>query len=128
MALSQVDRSLLARIGFFLARDGEVPEAEKLFQGLAASDPAKDGPVVGLALCSIIKGRFEDAISKLDQRLEIGSVIGSALSLYKLVALGMSGRLSEARQLKIEMQEKNWGEAVGLAETLLVDLEKRQPS
>jgi Flp pilus assembly protein TadD len=104
MSLEQKERGLLARIAFFLCRNGQVNEAETVFAALAASEPGKDGPVVGLALCEIIKGEYEKAIAYLDERLRRGaSPIAANLCLYKLVALGMSGRLAEARELRNTM-------------------------
>ncbi len=127
MLLEAKERGLLARVGFFLCRDGQVPEAETIFSALAVSDPAKDGPVVGLALCQIIKGRFEQAIEQLDARLKRGgSPIEASLYLYKLTALGMAGRLAEARDLKTQMEAAGLTDAVQTADSLLAELEKRQ--
>lgn len=125
MVLDQKERGLLAKIGFFLCRDGEVPEAEAVFAGLAESDPEKDGPAVGLALCNIIKGKCEEAIALLDERLAKGnSPIEPSLCLYKLVALGMAGRLPEANALRAELAAKGMTATVETADSLLEDMEK----
>lgn len=124
--LAREDRELLARIGFFLCRDGEIPEAETVFGGLAVSAPEKDGPVVGQALCRIIRGDNEAAIGMLGERLDRGSPIASALSLYKLLALGMSGDIAGAREFRREMADKGMADAVVTADSLLEELTKRQ--
>ena len=125
MALSQAERSLLARIGFFLCRDGEVAEAEAIFTGLAVSAPEKDGPAAGLALCMVIKGENEAAVAMLDERLRAGSGIAPTLSLYKLVALGMAGNLPQALELRRQIERDGMTGAVGTADLLLADLELR---
>lgn len=126
MALAQEDRGLLARIGFFLCRDGVIPEAETIFNGLAVSAPDKDGPVVGQALCRIIKGEGEEAVAMLDERLDRATPIAPALSLYKLLALGMSGKLPEARALRQSMADRGMAEAIKTADLLLDDLSQRK--
>lgn len=123
--LAQAERSLLAKLAFFLCRDGEVPEAEKIFSGLALSDPDKDGPVAGLALCGVVKGECEAAVSMLDARLARGSGIAPSLLLYKLLALGMAGQLGKARELRETMAGEGMAEAVKTADLLLEDLSKR---
>lgn len=122
--LEQKDRGMLARIGFFLCRDGLVPEAETVFQGLAESAPEKDGAVVGLALCWIIKGECEKAIEAIDKRLERGSPIASSLMLYKLTALGLAGRLGEAKSLREQMMRDGFDKAVESADQLLAELDR----
>ncbi len=124
--LDQEDRELLARIGFFLCRDGVIPEAEKVFGGLAASAPERDGAVVGQALCKIIRGENEDALKMLNERLDKGSAIESALSLYKLVALGMAGRMPEAREFRKAMADKGMAPSMAAADSILAELEKRK--
>jgi hypothetical protein len=126
MAFAQEDRGLLARIAFFLARDGVVPEAETVFNGLAASAPEKDGPVVGQALCLIIRGEHDKAIAMLDERLKKDSPIASALSLYKLLALGMAGRLESAKEFRQSMAARGMTDAVATADSLLEDFAKRR--
>ncbi len=115
MHWEQKERGLLVKLGLFLCRDGQVPEAETIFSGLAASEPERDGPAAGLALCWIIKGQFDNAIALLDSRLSRGhSPIAASLSMYKLAALGMAGRLDEAKKLAGSIEK---------ADKLLADLE-----
>jgi Flp pilus assembly protein TadD len=115
----------LAKIGFALARSGVVDEAEQVFAGLAESAPEKDGPVAGLALCHIIKGECERALGMLDERLARGSVIAAELGLYRILALGMAGRLAEARDARDAMERDGQADAVATADALLVDLAKK---
>lgn len=124
MELDSRERSLLARIGFFLCRDGMVPEAEAIFSGLAESAPEKDGPAVGLMLCEIIKGDTDRAVAIADERLEKGGKL-TALYLYKLVALGMAGRLSEAREVRAKMESEGMGNEVATADSLLEELSSK---
>lgn len=129
MALPQIERSLLARIAFFLCHDGLIPEAEAVFSSLAESDPEKDGPTVGLALCNIVKGDCETAIALLDKRLAGGgSPIASSLRLYKLLALGMAGRIPEAKSLRELMRADGADKDIESADLLLAELEKRNAS
>lgn len=124
MGLEQTERSLLARVAFFLCRNGQVPDAEAVFAGLAASEPDRDGPVAGLALCDIIKGKCDEATARLDKCLERGdSPLAGSLSLYKLVALGMAGRLPEARAFREKMSADGMGKEIDTADRLLADLE-----
>lgn len=122
--LTQNERGVLAKIGFALARSGVVEEAEQVFSGLAESAPEKDGPVAGLALCNIIKGESERALDMLGERLARGSVIASDLTLYRILALGMAGRLAEAREARDAM-ERDGLDAVATADALLMDLAKK---
>ena len=50
MTTTNADRMALAKIGFFLCREGLVAEAEGVFRGLAESAPERDGPAAGIAL------------------------------------------------------------------------------
>lgn len=125
MALTQEDRSLLGRIGFFLCHNGRIPEAEDIFAGLRDSAPEKDGAVAGMALCRVIRGDSEGAIGMLDERLERGSPIAEALSLYKLLALGVAGRISDAKALRESMSGAGMEKAILSADTLLQDMEAK---
>lgn len=122
MSVAQKDRGMLARIGFFLCRDGEVPDAEDIFTGLAASAPEKDGPVIGLALCRTLMGETEEAVSMLDARIAAGTSLEAEMLTYKVLALGMAGRMDEAKAVKDEMEGKGLAAAVKTAEALLDDL------
>lgn len=126
MQLDDRERSLLARIGFFLCRDGMVPEAETVFTGLATSAPDRDGPVVGLMLCEIIKGECEKAVALANERLAKGSKLAGPLNLYKLVALGMAGRLAEAQEVRTQMERDGLESDVATADLLLRDLSQKQ--
>jgi thioredoxin-like negative regulator of GroEL len=126
MLVAQKERSLLARIAFSLCRMGFLPQAEEIFNGLSESEPERDGSVVGLALCSIIKGQCEAALAMLDQRLAKGSVIAPQLTLYKLLALGMAGRLPEARELRQKMELDGMLGTLKTADILLEDLSRQQ--
>lgn len=125
MMVAQSERSLLARIGFFFCRDGRLQEAEEIFNGLAVSAPEKDGPVIGLALCRIIKGETDEAVAMLDARLAKGSDLAGPLSVYKLLAYGMAGRLEEARSLRDDMDREGQTDSVATADQLLEDLSAR---
>lgn len=106
MDLTQAERSLLARVSFFLCRDGYVDEAEAGFRGLAESAPERAGSAVGLALCHIVKGENDKAVETLDRRLadpEAG--LRAPLTLYKLVALIMAGRQQDADALRAHMRQ-----------------------
>jgi len=116
------ERCLLARIGFFLCREGLIREAEAVFEGLRASDPAKNGPLVGLALCRIIKGECDEAVELIDGRLSAGCPLFAPMSLYKLVALGMGGRLSEATALRGRMATQGMSKSLATADALLEEL------
>lgn len=122
MELDQKERSLLARVGFFLCRDGQIPEAETIFSGLAVSAPEKDGPVVGLVLCEIIKGNSQKAVEMADKCLARGGKLASALTLYKLVALGMAGELEEARKVRQRMEADGMTKDIKTADLLLEEL------
>jgi hypothetical protein len=122
--IAQAERMLLACIGFFLCREGQIAEAETIFDGLHTSAPDKDGPVVGLALCCIIKGECDEAVKMLDELLDAGSPLTIQMSLYKLVALGMGGRLSEAKALRECMEAKGMTQALATADSLLAELAK----
>ena len=126
MLIEQKERSLLARIGFFLCRDDRLAEAERIFTGLADSAPEKDGAVAGLALCRIIMGRSDEAIELLDKRLRAGSPIAPSLTLYKLLALGMAGRLAEARSLREKMSLDGLKNEIQAADSLLDDFARRE--
>ncbi|MDR3077299.1 MAG: hypothetical protein LBV15_00870 [Planctomycetota bacterium] len=126
MLIEQKERSLLARIGFFLCRDDRLAEAERIFTGLADSAPEKDGAVAGLALCRIIMGRSDEAIELLDRRLRAGSPIAPSLTLYKLLALGMAGRLAEARSLREKMSLDGLKNEIQAADSLLDDFARRE--
>lgn len=122
MAVAQADRGMLGRIGFFLCREGLVPEAEEIFAGLAESDPEKDGPAIGLALCWILAGETEEALAMLDSRLAAGSPLAAELLVYKVLALGMAGNISDARLVREEMERNGMDGAVKTADLLLCDL------
>lgn len=122
MSMAQADRGLLARIGFFLCREGRVPEAEEVFSGLAESAPEKDGPVIGLALCWTLAGESEEAVALLDQRLAAGSPLTAELLTYKVLAHGMAGNIDEAKTVRREMEQQGMAEAVKTADLLLRDL------
>jgi len=122
--IAQAERGLLASIGFFLCREGQIAEAEAIFGGLRASAPDKDGPVVGLALCRIIKGECDEAVEMLDERLAASGPLMAPMSLYKLVALGMGGRLSEAKALRERMEAGGMTQALATADALLEELAK----
>lgn len=115
-------RGLLAKVGFLLCREGLLPEAEAVFRGLDATAPGKDGPAAGLALCRIIRGECDEAVSLLDGRLAAGSPLAASLSLYKLVALGMGGRLAETRELRARMAAEGMGASLETADALLAEL------
>lgn len=130
--IAQAERELLARMGFLLCHEGRISEAEAVFGGLAASAPEKEGPVVGLALCRIIKGECDDAVAMLDKRLAAGGgPLRAALSMYKMVALGMGGHLSEARAFRARMAEDGMASSLATADRLLDELtaigKRRQP-
>jgi Flp pilus assembly protein TadD len=116
----------LAKIGFFLCREGLVAEAEGVFRGLAESAPERDGPAAGIALCLIIKGDSESAVKLLDRHLAKGDkcVISGQLNLYKLLALGMAGRIRDAENLRGEMDRKGFAEIARKADAILDDLKK----
>ncbi|MDR1534536.1 MAG: hypothetical protein LBU64_05485 [Planctomycetota bacterium] len=122
--LEQNERELLARIGFFLCRRGRIPEAELIFNGLAASEPTRDGPLAGLALCRIIKGENEAAVALLEPRLKAGSPIQAILMLYKLTALGTSGELAKAAAVRDEMREAGMTVELIQAEQLIAELSR----
>lgn len=122
MGLAQRDRSLLARIGFYLCREGRVPEAEDLFSGLAESAPEKDGPVIGLALCRTLMGEAGEAVAMLDARLGAGTPLAAEMMVYKVLALGMSGDTEKAKAVRAEMEAKGMGDSVKTADLLLKDL------
>ena len=122
--IEQSERSLLARIGFFLCREGLIPEAEAVFEGLRTSDPAKDGPFVGLALCRIIKGECDEAVKLIDERLSADCPLFEPMTLYKLVALGMGGRLSEAVTLRGWMEAQGMTGSLAAADALLEELKR----
>ena len=123
----QSERATLARIGFFLCREGLIAEAEGIFAGLAESEPDRDGPAAGLALCAIIRGDSNHAVDLLDRHLAKGEscAIPAELSLYKLLALGMGGRLADARALRDDMMRKGMEAAVRTADLLLDDLSSK---
>ncbi|MDR1519819.1 MAG: hypothetical protein LBU23_06700 [Planctomycetota bacterium] len=127
MLVEQRERCLLARIGFSLCRLGLIRQAEAIFDGLAESEPERDGPAAGLALCHIVKGECEAATALLDRRLAKGSPIAPQLTLYKLLALGMAGRLPEARELRRKMEQEGMGEAAKTADLLLEDMSRDKP-
>ena len=122
--IGQSERCLLARIGFFLCREGLIPEAEAVFEGLRVSDPAKNGPVVGLALCRVIKGECDEAVKLIDERLSAGCLLFETMALYKLVALGMGGRLSDAATLRGWMEAQGMTGSLAIADTLLEELRR----
>jgi hypothetical protein len=122
MELAQTERGLLARIGFFLCRRARIPEAKRIFTGLAVSDPPKDGPVVGLALCAIIGGESEKAIEMLDERLKAGSPIASTLSLYKLTALGVLGKKADIAKIREEMDAAGMSMEAQMADQITAEL------
>lgn len=122
--LEQSDRSMLAKIAFYLCQNGFIPEAEGVFQGLAVSAPEKDGAAIGLALCLIIRDRCDEAVALLDARLGRGSDLTGQLSLYKLLALGMAGRVDDARALRADMQRAGLEAHLATADLLLEDLSK----
>ena len=122
--IAQNERSLLARIGFYLCHEGLLQEAEAVFEGLRASAPEKNGPLVGLALCRIIKGECDEAVKLLDERLAPDCPLFPAMSLYKLVALGMGGRLSEAETLRGQMAGQGMAESLVTADTLMEELKR----
>lgn len=125
MILDAEQRAVLANVGFLLCRRGKISLAQRIFTGLADSAPEKDGPVVGLALCDIVDGQAGHAADMLRGRLEKGdSPIAPALMLYLLTALGMAGRLDEAKQLREDMLGKNMADAVERADFLLAELAK----
>lgn len=126
MVMERNERGLLARIGFFLCRDDSLPEAERVFAGLAASAPEKDGAAVGLALCWIIMGRNDEAIEMLDRRLQAGSAIAPSIMLYKMLALGMAGRLGEAGELRERMSREGMESEIRIADSLLDDFARRE--
>jgi len=116
------ERGLLAKLGLFMCREGQLPEAEAVFGGLRATAPAKDGPVAGLALCRIIRGECDEAVGMIDERLASGAALEGPLTLYKLVALGMGGRLSEARALRARMESGGMARSLATADALLDEL------
>ena len=122
MELAQAERGLLARIGFFLCRRARIPEAKRIFTGLAVSDPSKDGTAVGLALCAIIGGESEKAIELLDKRLKAGSPIAPTLSLYKLTALGVLGKKIEMDKLREEMNAAGMAAEVRIADQIAAEV------
>lgn len=126
MAVTDADRMALARIAFFLCREGLVDEADKVFGGLAESAPERDGPAAGLALCMIIKGDADGAVKLLDRHLSKGDLcsIPKQLSLYRLLALGMGGRMREAETLRGDMERKGYSDVARIADAILVDLKK----
>lgn len=124
--LEQKERGLLARIAFALCREGMLPEAETVFSALAVSAPDKDGPAAGLALCGIIKGRTDDGIAILDDRLAKGSAIKAQLLLYKLLALGMGGRPDEAAALRKTMADEGMTSAIATADAMLADMAEQK--
>ena len=121
--IAQTERCLLARIGFFLCHEGLIAEAEAVFEGLRASALDRDGPVVGLALCRIIKGECDEAVKMINERMASGeSPLMPQLSLYMLVALGMGGRLSEAKALRERMEQDRMTQSLATADALLEEL------
>lgn len=116
----------LAKIGFFLCREGLIVEAEGVFRGLAESDPERDGPAAGLALCLIIKGDSDGAVRLLDRRLAKGEAcaIPDQLNQYKLVALGMGGRMREAENLRDEMKREGLTGMASNADAILGELKQ----
>ena len=127
MTSIQNERATLAMIGFFLCREGLIPEAEAIFAGLSGSEPDRDGPAAGLALCAIIRGDCSRAVALLDEHLAKGDAcaIPAELNLYKLLAFGMADRLADARALREEMVHKGMAGAVEIADRLLDDLSKK---
>lgn len=126
--VSQEERGLLARIGFFLCRAGLIPEAETIFNGLQISAPEKDGPQIGLALCHIIKGENNQAVEILDKCLQRGSTSTGPLYLYKLLALCMSGRTSEAQEVREQMIALELNNSIASADFILKELNNREPA
>lgn len=126
MTVSNDDRMVLARIGFFLCREGLITEAEGVFRGLADSAPERDGPAVGLALCLVIKGDSDEAARLLDKHLAKGDActIPGQLLLYKLLALGMGGRMREAENLRGEMEKLGFVDLSGTADAILDEVRR----
>lgn len=126
MTASSIDRMALAKIGFFLCREGLVAEAGDVFRGLAESAPERDGPAAGMALCLIIKGDSEGAVKLLDRHLAKGDkcAIPGQLNLYKLLALGMAGRIRDAENLRGEMERKGFAEIARKADAILDEVKK----
>lgn len=58
-------RSLLGKIGFMACRNCRYEEAWTIFDGLRASDPAKAGPYIGLAMVLLSQGKTADAVGLL---------------------------------------------------------------
>lgn len=127
MIVDTEQRALLAAVGFFLFRSGKVEQAERIFTGLAASAPERDGPYVGLALCAIVNGNADAAADMLSNRLQRGdSPIADALMLYKLVALGMGGHMEKANACRDEMRGIGMEKSLEKADTLLLELKRLQ--
>lgn len=128
MILDAGQRAVLANVGFFLCRSGKVDQAERIFTGLAASDPDKDGAVIGMALCAIVNGDADGAADMLMARLNRGdSPIAEHLMLYRLVALGMAGRMNDAEKCREEMREQAMDRSLMKADLLLAELGKLEP-
>jgi hypothetical protein len=127
--ISQAQRSLLAKIAFFLCHDGFVPEAEKIFTALSISAPDKEGPIIGLALCRILSGASEEAVQMLDICLaNPDCTLKGPLSLYRLVALSFGGRFPEAAVFRKTMEEKGLNAYLKDADGLLEELTKLKES
>lgn len=118
-------REILANVAFHLFHSGKISQAERIFTGLAASAPEKDGASIGLALCAIVNGEAGEAAEMLAARIERGnSPIVGPLMLYRLVALGMAGSMDEAGRCRDAMRERGMDEELVKADALMAELTK----
>lgn len=109
-------------MAFFLCRDGLVQEAERVFSALAASDPLRDGPVAGLALCAMIKGENAAALDALAGRIESDGKLKPEVCMYYIMALGLAGRLDEAAGLRRRLYDSGLTGLAARADRLLEEV------
>lgn len=119
-ALEADDARLLTEIGFLAAYQGDVANADAVFDGLAGVRPGKAYPWVGKTLARLYVGRASEAASFLEQQIPQmeDEHEASVLQAWLGLALQVSSHAARARTV-LEKVVEGSGPGRALAESLL---------
>ncbi|MVW78579.1 hypothetical protein [Bordetella sp. 02P26C-1] len=118
--LEAEDARLLTEIGFIAAYQGDVVNADAVFDGLARVRPGRAYPWVGKALARLYVGRADEAAKFLEQQMPkmADEEEANLLQAWWGLTLQVSGHAARARAL-LEQLVDGSGPGTTLARSLL---------
>lgn len=114
---------LLNEIGYVAIGRGLKNDAETIFDSLSTIRPNSELPLIGLAVCALNFGKFNEALDILSKRAAKINPDSDLVKVFFALVLMYSKRTKQCKEIVSEVIKNNKDEiAVGLAKTIESEL------